>query len=398
MHATDRPIGRPSYFYGSLFLKSNKVKDMPRKKIEFTEEMNVRIAQLVEDGKSLQEIVDVFNTEFGTSYVLTTIYKQVKVLGIVRKDKRGETKIDIDPDTIIKLMANYESVGNMARKLKTSTNAIKKNIKRHKITYQTVKEYKNHKYFDIPSINLITLKGEVLSQLDKYIQERVPGFEVLCGYTLKYNNTDVTVDFYCPELDLAFVCSTIDDHISKRLSDRVEIIDVVRWSNHITSNCSSRVTHEWRDTNENDIQEVMCAFGDGVIDDMVLKIDRTQTKKIIHYEQGLKVFDYTIVLGTGDNIYDIQATADKIIGQIKSIAEKSCIEYNVDFEDPMLVDMKKMEVVTKESVYVPGALDDFNDFIKVAKELDKANYEKELEKSKNQQPVYVDWTRRKSNK
>lgn len=88
VYATDRPIGRLSYFYGSLFLKSIKVKDMPRKKIEFTEEMNFRISQLVETGKSLQEIADVFNNEFETSYVRATISKQVKMLGLERKNNR----------------------------------------------------------------------------------------------------------------------------------------------------------------------------------------------------------------------------------------------------------------------------------------------------------------------
>lgn len=88
VYANDRPIGRPSYFYGSLFLKSIKVKDMPRKKIEFTEEMNFRITQLVEAGKTLMYMVDDIKNQFGLKITIPTIQKQIEVLGLKRKDSR----------------------------------------------------------------------------------------------------------------------------------------------------------------------------------------------------------------------------------------------------------------------------------------------------------------------
>lgn len=61
---------------------------MPRKKIEFTEEMNFRIAQLVEAGKTLMYMVDDIKKQFGLKITIPTIQKQIEVLGLKRKDSR----------------------------------------------------------------------------------------------------------------------------------------------------------------------------------------------------------------------------------------------------------------------------------------------------------------------
>lgn len=61
---------------------------MPRKKIEFTEEMNFRITQLVEAGKTLMYMVDNIKNQFGLKITIPTIQKQIEVLGLKRKDSR----------------------------------------------------------------------------------------------------------------------------------------------------------------------------------------------------------------------------------------------------------------------------------------------------------------------
>ena len=61
---------------------------MPRKKIEFTEEQNFRIAQMVEINKSLQEIADDLERNFGIKVHYQTVQKQIDSLGLTRLDGR----------------------------------------------------------------------------------------------------------------------------------------------------------------------------------------------------------------------------------------------------------------------------------------------------------------------
>lgn len=61
---------------------------MPRKKIEFTEEQNLRITHMVEINKSLQEITDDFEKNFNIKVSLPTIQKQIEILGLNREDGR----------------------------------------------------------------------------------------------------------------------------------------------------------------------------------------------------------------------------------------------------------------------------------------------------------------------
>lgn len=61
---------------------------MPRKKIEFTDEMNFRIAQLVEINKSLQEIADDLEKNFGFKVHYQTVQKHIDKMGLDRIDGR----------------------------------------------------------------------------------------------------------------------------------------------------------------------------------------------------------------------------------------------------------------------------------------------------------------------
>ena len=363
---------------------------MPRKKIEFTESQILRISQLAEEGNSIEVIVTLFNEEFGTNYSYSTIQKQIKGLGIERRDKRTEekgNKIVLDKDELIRAKANYESDDVIARRLGVTTNAVKKNIKSYGITYEVAKEYRSGRFFNIPVADLRTLKSNVMTELNNHIQELVKdrGVEVLPNYTLKYDNTDITVDFYCPEIDTAFVCSTIDDLVSKRERDRLGIVEVLRWTRYITKSCGSYVTNEWRKTNENDITDVMEAFGDGDIIPVTYTREYTPTKKIIHYDKSLKVLTYMMVPDFSSRIYDIKATAQAIVGNIISLIEEGCIKIDVDFEDPYLKEIKKYEVVTREKV--PSVYDGFCEAIKDAAKKDRTNYKKECEKDLSKRQV-----------
>lgn len=66
---------------------------MPRAKIQFTDEQNFRIAQLVEVGKNYDEIVEQFNNEF-QPISRSSIVKQIKSLGLeIRDSRKDNTKI-----------------------------------------------------------------------------------------------------------------------------------------------------------------------------------------------------------------------------------------------------------------------------------------------------------------
>ena len=57
---------------------------MGRKKIEFTKEQDERIAQLVSEGYSLNQILPVINGEFNSSFSRSGIDRRIKTLGIDR--------------------------------------------------------------------------------------------------------------------------------------------------------------------------------------------------------------------------------------------------------------------------------------------------------------------------
>ena len=68
---------------------------MGRKKTEFTTEQDVRITQMVNDGHSLNEILDAVNSEFETNFSRSGIDRRIKTLGIDR------TKIVKDNMTLL---------------------------------------------------------------------------------------------------------------------------------------------------------------------------------------------------------------------------------------------------------------------------------------------------------
>ena len=57
---------------------------MGRKKVEFTKEQDDRIAQLVNEGYSLNQILPIINGEFNTTFSRSCIDRRIKTLGIER--------------------------------------------------------------------------------------------------------------------------------------------------------------------------------------------------------------------------------------------------------------------------------------------------------------------------
>ena len=82
---------------------------MARRKIEFTEEQNELLKALSSSGKKLEDIVKLFNEEYGTEYAYSTIFKQIKSLNLKREDNRkynGDWKDGIVRTEVVKSASN----------------------------------------------------------------------------------------------------------------------------------------------------------------------------------------------------------------------------------------------------------------------------------------------------
>lgn len=92
---------------------------MPRKKFEFIEEMNFRIAQLVEAGKSYDEILESIKRDFNVEVSRSTIVKQVKHLGLEIRDNRsnyGFKKREIGENELLHIKMMRE-MGSSAKEI-----------------------------------------------------------------------------------------------------------------------------------------------------------------------------------------------------------------------------------------------------------------------------------------
>lgn len=92
---------------------------MPRKKIEFTEEMNFRIAQLVEAGKSYDDVWKRVKKDFKVEVSRSTIVKQVKRLGLEIRDNRssyGFKKKEIGENELLHIKMMRE-MGSSAKEI-----------------------------------------------------------------------------------------------------------------------------------------------------------------------------------------------------------------------------------------------------------------------------------------
>lgn len=79
---------------------------MPRKKFEFTGKQQVRIIDLVSEGKNYDEITAIFNDEFG-KVSRSTIVNLIKELGLKIKDVRGGKSIEVSDEVKDVIKTSY---------------------------------------------------------------------------------------------------------------------------------------------------------------------------------------------------------------------------------------------------------------------------------------------------
>lgn len=201
---------------------------MARKAIEFTEEQRFRIAQLVEEGKNFDEIAESFCNEF-FKVSRSSIVKLVKDMGIDKRDGRkgnGSNKMGLDRTAIINYKLLHKSNKEIAELLNVDEGTLNNYMEKHNIPNKI--EGASSLYFDIENIDLTTLSEEASSTIYNYIQSFTEE-KVLHNTYVKIEGVDVKVDFYFPKFKKAFICTTIDDAISKPYSERVELVPVMRW-------------------------------------------------------------------------------------------------------------------------------------------------------------------------
>jgi hypothetical protein len=201
---------------------------MPRQKIEFSGEHRNRVKELVDCEKNFDEITELFCDEF-FKVSRSSIVKLVKEMGIDKQDGRkgnGSNKIELDKTAIINYKLIHKSNKEIAELLNVDEGTLNNYMEKHNIPNAI--EGASDLYFDIENIDLTTLLGEASSTIYNYIQSFTKE-NVQHNVYVKIEGVDVKVDFYFPKFRKAFICTTIDDAISKAHSERVEVIPVMRW-------------------------------------------------------------------------------------------------------------------------------------------------------------------------
>lgn len=205
---------------------------MPRQKIEFSEEHRNRVKELVDCGKNFDEVTELFCDEF-FKVSRSSIVKLVKEMGIDKQDGRkgnGSNKIELDKTTIINYKLLHKSNKEIAELLDVDEGTLNNYLENHNIPNKI--EGASDLYFDIENIDLTTLSEEASGTIYNYIQSFTKE-KVLHNVYVKIEGVDVKVDFYFPKFKKAFICTTVDDAISKPDSERVEVIPVLRWIRNV---------------------------------------------------------------------------------------------------------------------------------------------------------------------
>ena len=245
---------------------------MGRKKREFTKEQDDRIAQLVNDGHSLNEILVAVNDEFDANFSRSGIDRRIKALGIERTSHNNSGRcISVSP----KMTERVEELREWKRKQSYTFGAIteqniadamgvcvktlKKMYKQFDIPQRLHYLSRPDIYFDVKQCDCTTLKKSVADRIYAYIMKMKPQdmrverdvivridpmtihFYDYCGDRItrcaKMKAVDMKVDFYFPDYKTAFYCNTLFKDFFK---DNVEQNGLInRWSEYLKSNHSN---------------------------------------------------------------------------------------------------------------------------------------------------------------
>ena len=229
---------------------------MGRKKVEFTEEQDARITQLVNEGYSLNEILSVINDEFNSDFSRSGIDRRIKTLGIDRnKIVKGKmpllSRSDIIKFTINKwyyntarsykercLSENY-TLDRYAKRMGVSKPTLLKYIRKYNLPTQITPDMKE--FFDITDLDLRMYKEGTVNAIIKQLKSKTD-VVIERDAVIKFGNTNVTVELYFPEHSAALVFGTQDDHYTKKLGEsEIPIPCMFEWVRTIRDNTNHKV-------------------------------------------------------------------------------------------------------------------------------------------------------------
>lgn len=245
---------------------------MGRKKREFTTEQYDRIAQLVNEGYSLNEILIAVNDEFQTNFSRSGIERRIKALGIERishKNSGGGVSVSLKMAERVEELREWKrkqsytfgaiTEQNIADAMGVCVKTLKKMYKQFDIPQRLHYLSRPDIYFDVKHCDCTTLKKSIADRIYAYIMKMKPQdmrverdvivridpmtihFHDCCGDKItrcaKMKAVDMKVDFYFPDYKTAFYCNTLFKDFFK---DNVEQNGLInRWSEYLKSNHSN---------------------------------------------------------------------------------------------------------------------------------------------------------------
>ena len=229
---------------------------MGRKKTEFTTEQDVRITQMVNDGHSLNEILDAVNSEFETNFSRSGIDRRIKTLGIDRTKIVKDNMTLLSRSDIIKYTINkgYYNASNTykvyrlrenytleryAKRMGVSKPTLLKYIRKYKLPTKITPDMKE--FFDITDLDLRMYEEGTVNAIIKQLESKTD-VVIERNAVIKFGNTNVTVELYFPEHSAVLVFGVQDDHYTKKLGEsEIPIPCMSEWYRKIRDNSKYKV-------------------------------------------------------------------------------------------------------------------------------------------------------------
>lgn len=353
---------------------------MARTKIQFNDEHRNRVKELVDCGKNFDEIVESFCEEF-FKVSRSSIVKLIKEMGIDKRDGRKDNKrdlvYDIEPIKIIKLWADGYSFSQIAQKLGVELNAIERVVEREKMTYnKTIKPYKENQFYNQDVIDLRRMRKCLEDVIrDRYLKgmnEKLSEFNtsIITNYELEFDGKKFIVDFYCPEINMGFVCSSMDDLFVD--NNKMSWSSANRWVRFINKHCNVDVNTipKWVNGKRYEVQFEKYS------DPVSFELNYVPKTKIYKYD-GLYVNTYLFRPDLYDMTECIFRMLNSIVDTIIQIMTKGEHRMNVDFDETSIEKgWQEVEVEIEQK----GYMGIFDDIMREARKRGEENYGKEIGK------------------
>lgn len=209
---------------------------MPRKKIEFTQKQIARITELLNNGASLNTVLTTINTEFEANFSRSSIHRCISSLSAPKtqvKESCGD-KIELLREWKRKQAYTHGEVTNsdIAKALNISDKTLNRWCKQHDIPQRCSSWDRPDIVFDVKQCDCTSLKKSIADCVYAELLKIMPdGMRIerdtvvtIPPMTIKYEvhvgnkvltkhadmkAVDMKVDFYFPDYNMAFYCSTM---------------------------------------------------------------------------------------------------------------------------------------------------------------------------------------------